>query len=83
MSPLEWLGHDLPAWVVALLWVLREAFTLRRRVLGFFKLLRRADRQAARLVRRWLGVSRTEYLTQAQYDAIPCKDPETQYNIIE
>ena len=83
------VNHELPAWVAVTSWVvttitvLRTIGSLWSRFRRFAQWLRNTNRQITHLIRRWLGVPSVVTLTQAEYDALPDKDPNTFYLIPE
>ena len=81
------VNHELPAWMVATSWlittiaVFRTILSLWSKFERFSQWFRNTNRQITHWIRRWLGVPSVVTLTQAEYDALPDKDPNTLYAV--
>jgi hypothetical protein len=80
------LNADVPAWVAALIGFVSNVRAICRGLFLAWRGSRKlawavsgANRYVTSGIRRWLGVPQTVSLTQAEYDALPVKDPNTVY----
>ena len=77
------INHEVPAWVVVIIAIFQATLSFLSKLRRFALLLRDSNRRIAYWVRRWLRVAPIVNLTQREYDALPYKDPNTLYLIVE